>query len=99
VSADTLVYFGELDEVVQAVAGALRSDGLFIFTLERAMAESAPDFRLETHGRYTHAQRYVEQVLKRYGFESIIAHSDLRMEAGAPVPGLVIRARKVCNAS
>lgn len=99
VSADTLVYFGELDGVVQAVAGALRSDGLFIFTLERAMTESAPDFRLETHGRYTHAQCYVEQMLKRYGFESIIAHSDLRMEAGAPVPGLVIRARKVCHVS
>lgn len=99
VSADTLVYFGDLDGVVQAASGALRNDGLFIFTLERAMAESAPDFQLETHGRYTHAQRYVEQVLKRYGLESLIAHSDLRMESGTPVRGLVIRARKVCHAS
>jgi predicted TPR repeat methyltransferase len=94
VSADTLVYFGDLDSVVQAAAGALRGGGLLIFTLERAMTESAPDFQLETHGRYTHAQRYVEQVLQRYGFESIIAHSDLRTEAGAPVRGLVVRARK-----
>jgi predicted TPR repeat methyltransferase len=94
VSADTLVYFGDLDAVVSAAGDALRSEGLLIFTLERAMAESAPDFRLETHGRYTHAQGYVERVLEAHGFEAIIGHSDLRTEAGAPVAGLVIRARK-----
>jgi predicted TPR repeat methyltransferase len=94
VSADTLVYFGDLDGVVEAAAGALRNGGLFIFTLERAVTESAPDFQLETHGRYTHAQRYVEQVLHTHGLETIVAQGDLRTEAGAPVRGLVIRARK-----
>lgn len=95
VSADTLVYFGDLDGVIGAAAGALRGDGLLIFTVERAMTESAPDFRLETHGRYTHAEGYVEGRLKAHGFETIIAHADLRTEAGAPVHGLVVRARKV----
>jgi predicted TPR repeat methyltransferase len=94
VSADTLVYFGALDEVVAAAAAALRPDGLFIFTLEHAGGESAPDVRLERHGRYTHSRGYVERVLAGAGFAPEIAHADLRMESGAPVAGLVIRARK-----
>ena len=37
VSADTLVYFGDLEDVLAAAAGALRPNGLFIFTLEHAV--------------------------------------------------------------
>jgi predicted TPR repeat methyltransferase len=94
VSADTLVYFGALDGVVAAAAGALREKGLLIFTLERALSDSAPDVRLETHGRYTHARGYVERLLTEAGLVPEIANADLRMESGAPVAGLVIRARK-----
>ena len=94
VSADTLVYFGALEEVIAAAAGALRAGGLFIFTLEHANGEAAPDFRLEMHGRYTHARTYVERLLASSGLEPEIACADLRMETGAPVAGLVIRARK-----
>lgn len=94
VSADTLVYFGALDEVIGAAAGALRAGGLVIFTLERAKGEDAPDFRLELHGRYTHAQRYVERLLAGAGLRPEIAHAELRMESGVPVAGLVIRGRK-----
>jgi predicted TPR repeat methyltransferase len=94
VSADTLVYFGALEDVMAAAAGALRPNGLFIFTLEHAHAESAPDFRLEHHGRYAHAQQYVERVLVEAGLTPEIAHADLRMESGVPVAGLVVRARK-----
>ncbi len=93
VSADTLVYFGALDDVVGAAAAALRSNGLLIFTLEHAQGESA-DFRLELHGRYTHARAYVERVLIGAGLTPEIAHAELRMESGVPVAGLVIRARK-----
>jgi predicted TPR repeat methyltransferase len=41
VSADTLVYFGDLKGVIAAVAQALRPNGLFVFTLEHAVGDSA----------------------------------------------------------
>jgi predicted TPR repeat methyltransferase len=94
VSADTLVYFGALEEVVAAAAGALRKGGVLIFTLERAASENVQDFRLELHGRYTHAQPYAERLLTEAGLTPEIAHADLRMESGTPVAGLVVRARK-----
>lgn len=94
VSADTLVYFGALEEVIEASAGALRAGGLFVFTLEHGNAEVAPDYNLETHGRYTHARPYIERLLMNSGFEPAIVTAELRLETGVPVAGLVIRARK-----
>jgi predicted TPR repeat methyltransferase len=46
------------------------------------------------HGRYSHAESYVERVLTGAGLRAEIAHAELRLEAGTPVAGLVIRARK-----
>ena len=95
VSADTLVYFGDLERVLTAAAGALRRNGLLVFTLEDAAGRAAEiSYRLEWHGRYSHARAYVEQVLAVAGLQPEIAHADLRMESGAPVAGLVIRATK-----
>jgi predicted TPR repeat methyltransferase len=95
VSADTLVYFGELEGVIAAIAGALRPNGLVVFTLEHATGDSiGVDYRLELHGRYCHARAYVEQVLASSGLQPKIVQAELRMEAGAPVAGMVIRAAK-----
>jgi predicted TPR repeat methyltransferase len=93
VSADTLVYFGDLTGVIAALAGAMRPNGLVVFTLEHAVADSI-DYRLELHGRYSHARAYVERLLTLSGLQSKIIQAELRTEAGAPVPGLVIRAAK-----
>jgi predicted TPR repeat methyltransferase len=95
VSADTLVYFGDLNGIIAALAGALRPNGLLVFTLEHAVADSPGiDHRLELHGRYSHARTYVEKLLTISGLQPEIIQADLRTEAGAPVPGLVIRATK-----
>ncbi len=94
VSADTLVYFGALDEVVAAAAAALRPEGLLIFTLEAKLDDDERPYRLETHGRYSHSRRYVEERLGRAGLVPEMEQAELRMEAGVPVPGLVIRATK-----
>lgn len=95
VSADALVYFGDLDDVVLAAAGALRSSGLLVFTLEDAVgASESATYRLEHHGRYSHTRSYVEGLLARAGLQADILAADLRLEVGVPVAGLVVRARK-----
>jgi predicted TPR repeat methyltransferase len=95
VSADTLVYFGALQPVIAAAAGALRQGGLFVFTLEHAVDAGADvQYRLEWHGRYSHARTYVERCLAEAGLEAKGSHATLRMEAGAPVAGLVFLATK-----
>jgi predicted TPR repeat methyltransferase len=99
VSADTLVYFGGLEDVVSAAARALRPNGVLVFTLEDAVAgDTAVDYRLELHGRYVHARGYVERVLTGAALVPEIAHAELRMESGTPVAGLVVRATKPSNA-
>jgi predicted TPR repeat methyltransferase len=95
VSADTLVYFGDLRGVIAALAEALRPNGLVVFTLEHAVGDSgAINYCLELHGRYSHARAYVERLLTCSGLRSKIVRAELRTEAGAPVAGLVIRAAK-----
>jgi predicted TPR repeat methyltransferase len=95
VSADTLVYFGGLDDVVAVAAEALRPGGVLIFTVEHARSDGATiDYHLELHGRYSHSREYVERLLTDAGLAPEITHAELRMESGAPVAGLVIRATK-----
>jgi predicted TPR repeat methyltransferase len=95
VSADTLVYFGKLDDALAAATRALRPGGVLVFTLEHAVGSTATGgYRLELHGRYSHSRDYVEELLRGLGLAPKIVEADLRMESGAPVQGLVIRARK-----
>jgi predicted TPR repeat methyltransferase len=95
VSADALVYFGELDGVFTAAARAVRPEGLFVFTLEDANGRyEERDYRLELHGRYSHTRAYIERLLAGVGLQTYITHAQLRTEAGAPVAGLVVRATK-----
>ena len=93
VSADTLVYFGALEEVAKAAATALRPGGLLIFTVEAADGDCAPlGYRLHYHGRYLHALGYLEDALQQAGFQTVIVRAELRMESGLPVAGFVVRA-------
>jgi predicted TPR repeat methyltransferase len=97
-SADTLVYFGPLEEVVSAAAGALRPGGRLVFTAEELAGEdAAAGFALRPHGRYGHMPVYVERVLAAAGLTVEIARAELRMEGGAPVAGLVVRGTKPSN--
>jgi len=98
VSADTLVYFGDLGEVIPATAGALRANGVAIFTLEDAGDESAAPFHIDSHGRYAHRPEYAAACLAASGLEADIVPAELRLEAGIPVKGLVVRARKLAVA-
>jgi predicted TPR repeat methyltransferase len=95
VSADTLCYFGPLEQVAEAAAGALRGAGRFVFTVEAAPEQDgAPEHVLHAHGRYSHTRGHVERALERAGFEApVIEAQVLRSELGAPVQGWVVSAR------
>ncbi|MET0852550.1 MAG: tetratricopeptide repeat protein [Candidatus Rokuibacteriota bacterium] len=95
--ADTLVYFGDLAPVLAAAAGALRPDGLLVFTVESAEEEGdAPPegYRLNVHGRYSHAAAYLREALAAFTAVSILP-ATLRHEVGRPVAGYVVTARAV----
>jgi predicted TPR repeat methyltransferase len=97
-SADTMVYFGDLKRVFAAAAGALRTGGLLIFTLESAGHEDTQQqgFFLQPHGRYCHTKEYVHNALTQAGMSVCgMTHGILRKELGQPVEGIVASARKI----
>ena len=95
VSADTLVYFGALEEPLSAARGALTKDGVLVFTVESLPETSSQDYRLETHGRYAHTERYLRSALAVAGFTATrIEPATLREESGEAVSGAVVTARR-----
>lgn len=94
VSADTLVYFGDLQAVVSASWRALRPRGRLAFTVE-ALAADGDRVELGASGRYRHSRAHLERVLARAGFMCPrIDAADLRREAGEAVRGWVVVARR-----
>ena len=66
-----------------------------MFTVERA-TEDVSDYRLDSTGRYTHAENYVRNVLSSAGLESIaIEHAVLRRERGKEVLGLLASGQRL----
>jgi predicted TPR repeat methyltransferase len=97
-SADTLVYFGPLEHVVAASANALRPAGRLIFTVEELEGvEGESGYSLGPSGRYRHGRGYLERVLANADLQPEIVPAELRLEAGDPVAGLVVRATKPLN--
>lgn len=99
VSADTLIYFGDLHAVMRDAHTALRAGGWLIFTVE-ALAENDPaPLQLQPHGRYAHRRSHVEQALAAAGLApDAITAETLRTEGGKPVGGWLVRARKLQHA-
>lgn len=93
-SADTLCYFGALEPIFKAAAGALKSNGLLAFTVEAAENETK-NFQLIPHGRYVHSSAYVKGSLEVAGLDIHSTSSAiLRKEDGKPVYGQVVISRK-----
>ncbi len=95
VSADTLCYFGALEEALAAAHAALRPGGALVFTVEALRAGNATSHRLQANGRYAHGADYLRKVLADAGFETRPLQAEtLRMEGGEPVPGWLVTALK-----
>jgi predicted TPR repeat methyltransferase len=94
ISADTLVYFGALEDPCRAARAASKRCGLFVFTLEALPEADDADYRLQFHGRYAHGERYVLRTLAAAGLEiESIRREVLRKERLDPVNGFVVAAR------
>jgi predicted TPR repeat methyltransferase len=92
-AADVLVYFGDLTELLDAVAGALRPGGIAIVSTEH---RETGTFELMGSGRYAHSDGYVRDAAARAGLAVVEATPcGLRRERGRPVAGRVsvLRAR------
>lgn len=95
VAADTLVYFGELQEILNGLVHALKPGGRTIFSLEHLEEDQAGGVRLNPSGRYAHSRAHVADCLAGAGLEiALCAEEILRRESGQPVHGLLIEARK-----
>jgi predicted TPR repeat methyltransferase len=93
VSADTLVYFGDLHEVGTAAARALRPGGAFVFTVE-ALVDDPGGVELGPSGRYRHGEAHVRRALESAGLaDPSITEGVLRREFGNEVCGWIVVAR------
>jgi predicted TPR repeat methyltransferase len=93
-SADTLCYFGALEEALAAAHVCLRPGGLLLFTVERwTVPDPEARYCMQVHGRYAHAASYVRSALAASGFRVVELREEvLRSEIGADVGGLVAAA-------
>ena len=91
VSADTLIYLGELAPMFAAAHAALRPGGTLVFTLESLPDAAAHDYRLTESGRYAHTRAGIAARLAAAGFASpAIAPVTPRFESGKPVQGWLV---------
>ena len=90
ISADTLCYFGQLNDAMHASAGALRAGGHVIFTVEALDDDSAPH-RLLGSGRYAHSLSHIEAAAQGAALQ-ILSHKRvaLRTEGGHTVYGWLV---------
>ncbi len=69
ISADTLIYFGDLSALLLHAANALSPAGWFAFTVEKTDDDAdVLGYRLNTNTRYSHSKAYVTQALAATGF-------------------------------
>ena len=99
VSADTLCYFGDLQAVARAAAKALRPGGWLVFTVEALADAGEAGFHLNPHGRYSHRESYLREVLASAGLVvGELQRAHLRLEGGKPVEGWVVASRNHADA-
>jgi predicted TPR repeat methyltransferase len=92
-AADVFVYVGELRQVFEATARALRPGGLFAFSLEAE--EGCDDFVLRPTGRYAHSIDYARTLADDTGLQEMrLEKTVLRKDKGQPIEGYVVVLQK-----
>jgi predicted TPR repeat methyltransferase len=87
VACDTLIYFGDLRQVVLPAARRLTPGGLMVFTVERG---DVYPLRLTDSGRFAHHRSHLIEVAADAGLAVVeISEQVIRLEYGEPVVGLL----------
>ncbi|MEM6486726.1 MAG: tetratricopeptide repeat protein [Pseudomonadota bacterium] len=94
VSADTLIYIGDIGAALAAACRALAPGGSLVATFE-VMAEGAgrPEagYAITDSGRFQHTLAYLGAEAERAGLSlARQAHETVRLEGGAPVQGHIL---------
>ena len=88
-AADVLTYFGKLDSVLKKVDSLICKNGVFIFTVSENNINS-DEYFLTPSSRFVHSIKYIEKMLKKYGFSIVKKeHKILRKEGDNEVKGYV----------
>ncbi|MBP6530034.1 MAG: methyltransferase domain-containing protein [Burkholderiales bacterium] len=96
ISADTLIYFGDLSALLLRAAHALRPAGWFAFTVEKSDDDAdVRGYRLNTNTRYSHSKAYVTQALDAAGFVlRAMNQATIREGDGEPQLGWAVLAQR-----
>ena len=87
-ACDTLIYFGDLGQVLKPASRRMREGGTVAFTVERGAADP---FRLTDSGRYVHTESHIRAAAEEAGLTvARITESPLRYEYGEEVIGLIV---------
>lgn len=93
VAADVFVYVGDLTGVFAGVRQAVRSGGLFGFSVESV---EEGDYVLQPTRRYAHSRAYVETLAAAHGFVPLsLAPETVRSERGVEIDGIVAVLRAI----
>ena len=91
-SADTMIYIGDLAPTFSGVAKRLAPDGFYIFACESKPGEG---WEQTPANRFRHSESYMRAEAARAGLEfSGIIECSLRSESGEPVPGFAVALKK-----
>jgi predicted TPR repeat methyltransferase len=92
---DTLCYLGDLRPFALAAAAALRPGGMLAVTTEVLDSNTEAGWALQTSGRYAHHNGYLVGIFGAAGLlPRVVRRDTLRQEAGRPVEGWVVVARR-----
>ena len=91
VSADVLIYIGDLAPTFEAAAGSLRPGGRFVFSVEAGEGER---YVLRPTRRYAHSADYVQKLAAMFGFiEERFDRVVARLDADQPVHAYLVSLR------
>ncbi|AXE30972.1 hypothetical protein DK842_14410 [Chromobacterium phragmitis] len=95
---DTLPYLGDLDNVFDWLARRTEAGGLLLFCVE-SLIDGGVDYALHHSGRYRHAPSYLDRLLSEGWRVLERTAMPVRDEAGCPVAGEFICARRLGKAN